>query len=73
MTANPESAHEKATTSESSTLEEHGDRPDQPVGQESKRNIVDWDGPNDAQNPMNWPPWKRMIQVILASSFLLTA
>lgn len=40
---------------------------------ETKDNIVDWDGPDDPDNPRNWPAWKRMTQVILASAFLLTA
>lgn len=54
-----ESANEKAAIS--------------PVEQETKDNIVDWDGPDDPQNPRNWPTWKRMIQVVLSSLFLLTA
>lgn len=36
-------------------------------------NVVGWDGLSDPLNPMNWPAWKRIIQVVLASSFLLTA
>jgi hypothetical protein len=40
---------------------------------DTKDNIVDWDGPDDPQNPMNWPSWKRLLQVIFASVFLLTA
>ena len=27
-------------------------------------NIVDWDGPNDAANPMNWPGRKRWAHII---------
>jgi hypothetical protein len=41
--------------------------------QATKNNVVDWDGPEDPQNPLNWPAWKRMTQVVLASAFLLTA
>lgn len=59
MAADLESANEKAAIS--------------PVEQETKDNIVDWDGPDDPQNPRNWPTWKRMIQVVLSSLFLLTA
>ena len=40
---------------------------------ETRTNIVDWEEPEDPQNPHNWPTWKRMSQVVLASSFLLTA
>ena len=31
-------------------------------------NIVDWDGPNDPSNPMNWPPWKIKTHIFLVSS-----
>ena len=30
-------------------------------------NIVDWDGPDDVENPMNWPKGKRLASVSLAS------
>ena len=43
------------------------------IEQETKNNVVDWDGPDDPQNPRNWPGWKRMTQVFFASAFLLTA
>ena len=26
--------------------------------------ILDWNGPNDPDNPMNWPRWKRHYHVI---------
>ena len=31
-------------------------------------NIVDWDGPDDPKNPMNWPAWKIKAQVFLVSA-----
>ena len=31
-------------------------------------NIVDWDGPDDPSNPMNWPPWKVKAHIFLVSS-----
>ena len=31
-------------------------------------NIVDWDGPDDPQNPMNWPAWKVKLHIFLVSS-----
>lgn len=69
MAADLESAHEKPAISQDghqqcSELMEQETKPD---------NIVDWDGPDDAQNPRNWAEWKRMTQVIFASVFLLTA
>lgn len=30
-------------------------------------NIVDWDGPNDAANPINWPSRKRWAHIILVA------
>lgn len=38
-----------------------------------KDDIVDWNGPDDPENPLNWPFWKRIAQVILASVFVLYA
>lgn len=74
MAADLESNQEKAATSEDCHGDQQSTGPDQTATeQESKNNVVDWDGPDDAQNPRNWPAWKRMAQVILASAFLLTA
>ncbi|TVY24041.1 MFS transporter [Lachnellula hyalina] len=74
MAADLESAHEKPAISEDS---HHDQQPSESaqtaIEQETKDNVVDWDGPDDAQNPRNWPAWKRMTQVVLATSFLLTA
>ena len=74
MAADLESAHEKTAISEDGHLDQPSSEPDQTaIVQEPKDNLVDWDGPNDPQNPSNWPAWKRMTQVVLASAFLLTA
>ena len=80
MASDLEAALEKPPLSVDGHHDEQSSEPDQtpiekqsPVGQQTKDNIVDWDGPDDPQNPMNWPTWKRLIQVILASTFLLTA
>lgn len=43
------------------------------VEKETSDDVVDWNGPDDVDNPRNWPTWKRMIQVVIASAFLLTA
>ena len=31
-------------------------------------NAVDWDGPDDPKNPMNWPAWKTNAQIFLVSA-----
>lgn len=31
-------------------------------------NIVDWDGPDDPKNPMNWPAWKVKAHIFLISA-----
>lgn len=74
MAADLESAHEKPALSEDGHRDQQSSEPDQTaIKQETKDNVVDWDGPGDPQNPRNWPAWKRMTQVVLASAFLLTA
>lgn len=74
MVADLESAHEKSILSENGQYEQNSSESDQAaIEQETKNNIVDWDGPDDPQNPLNWPTWKRMTQVGLASAILLTA
>ena len=74
MAADLDSAHEKPAMSEDGHHDEQPSEPDQTaIEQETKDNIVDWDGPDDPQNPRNWPVWKRMAQVVLVSAFLLTA
>ncbi|KAJ2898785.1 MFS transporter prlG [Zalerion maritima] len=35
-------------------------------------NILDWDGPDDPQNPMNWPRYQRVGHVVLVSAITLT-
>ncbi|RSM11747.1 hypothetical protein CDV31_006621 [Fusarium ambrosium] len=36
-------------------------------------NIVDWDGPDDPHNPLNWTSKKKVIQVVIVSLFTLNA
>ena len=31
-------------------------------------NTVDWDGPDDPKNPMNWPAWKVKTHIFLVSA-----
>ncbi|KAH8748568.1 major facilitator superfamily domain-containing protein, partial [Hyaloscypha sp. PMI_1271] len=74
MVADLECAYEKPAISEDGHQDQQSSEPDQTaIEQETTDNLVDWDGPDDPQNPRNWPAWKRMTQVVLASSFLLTA
>jgi hypothetical protein len=73
MAADWESVHEKPAISEDGHHQQSSEFDQTAVEQETKDNIVDWDGPDDPQNPLNWPAFKRMTQVVLASTFLLTA
>lgn len=75
MAIDLESSDERSVLSEAGSEKSKSDKQTQPaVSEESKSDtVVDWDGPMDPQNPRNWPAWKRMTQVVLASLFLLTA
>ena len=35
-------------------------------------NVVDWDGPNDPNNPMNWPMSLRWLQVAIVALLTFT-
>ena len=73
MAADLESAHEKPAILETNH-DQQSSEPDQTaIEEETKDNVVDWDGPDDPQNPRNWPAWKRTTQVVFPSAFLLTA
>ena len=74
MAADLESAHEKPALSDDGHNDQPPSKPaETAIEQETKDNVVDWDGPDDPQNPRNWPAWKRMTQVVFAAVFLLTA
>lgn len=30
------------------------------------RTAQDWDGPDDPENPMNWPRWRKLYTVLMA-------
>lgn len=69
-----ESLHEKSTIWEDGHDEKQSSEPDRTANEkEVESNVVDWDGPGGPQNPRNWPTWRRMVQVVLVSIFLLTA
>lgn len=74
MAADSQSGHEKSLESEDSQQDQRASEADQKATeQETKDIVVDWEGSDDPQNPRNWPTWKRLIQVVLVSLFLLTA
>jgi hypothetical protein len=74
MAADLESASEKPVVSEDGYYNQQSSERDQTaIEKETEDHVVDWDGPDDPQNPRNWPTWKRMTQVVFASAFLLTA
>lgn len=37
----------------------------QPDCQIATDNTVDFEGPNDLENPFNWPQWKKLRQLVL--------
>lgn len=39
----------------------------------SDPNVVDWDGPHDPENPLNWSSSKKNMHVIIVSLFSLAA
>ena len=47
------------------TTEGDGDK-DAHAG-ESDPNIVWWDGPDDPENPMNWPSWRKVLTCVIIS------
>lgn len=36
-------------------------------------NIVDWDGPDDPENPLNWSSTRRILIIIFVSSYTFTS
>jgi hypothetical protein len=38
-----------------------------PPGEDRENNVIDWDGPADPENPLNWPRGKRVSHVALVS------
>jgi hypothetical protein len=44
---------------EDADVEKQGQKDDKGEDEEKDPNVVDWDGPDDPQNPMNWPPYRK--------------
>jgi hypothetical protein len=40
-----------------------------PDPEENDPDIVDWDGPDDPRNPMNWPRWMKVLNCAVISSY----
>ena len=36
-------------------------------GKDATAHLVDWDGPNDPSNPINWPDYKRWAHIIIVA------
>jgi hypothetical protein len=47
------------------------DGPKDEVAAESDPNIVDWDGPADPENPMNWPDKRKWLNIAVLSILTL--
>ncbi|KAH8898268.1 MFS general substrate transporter [Thozetella sp. PMI_491] len=70
-------AADKASTAPTTDLEDatvipeapaeaaEGEKPAEP--EDADPNMVDWDGPDDPQNPKNWPENKKWLQIVLLS------
>ncbi len=48
--------------------EDGHDRDEEASVSEDEANIVWWDGPNDPENPYNWPMWRKVINCGLVSA-----
>ena len=44
------------------------DQEQEKIPEDDDPNIVDWDGPDDPENPMNWPAWKVKAHIFLVSA-----
>lgn len=57
------------TTAESAIKSDIEAPPVQPVVSEKEANpdLVDWDGPDDPENPFNWPSYKKWRQLMFMS------
>jgi DHA1 family multidrug resistance protein-like MFS transporter len=47
--------------------ETHGQRPEE-SGEEKDPNLVDWDGPDDCENAMNFPTWRKWLYTAIYGS-----
>lgn len=69
---------EKASSHDNQTDLERGVSPNPdvtalPDGNTQPRdpNIVDWEGPDDPENPLNWPFKKKMVTTVIISTITL--
>ncbi|KAF6224304.1 hypothetical protein HO133_010881 [Letharia lupina] len=61
----PKKADLEANVSASSQASGRDQKSEDQVGDS---NTVDWDGPDDPKNPMNWPAWKVKTHIFLVSA-----
>lgn len=59
----PEKAEETEKTEHNQSLDVSDS-----VNGETRTQVVDWDGPNDPQNPMNWSPTRKWAIIALVST-----
>jgi hypothetical protein len=49
----------------------HGDKAKVIEEIEQDQNVVDWDGPDDPENPLNWSSGKKWANIVTISSITL--
>lgn len=43
------------------------------TGVETRTSVLEWDGPNDPDNPINWPKWQRRWHIVPPAVISFTA
>ncbi|KAF2138301.1 uncharacterized protein K452DRAFT_328851 [Aplosporella prunicola CBS 121167] len=59
----------EVSSAKSSLAEQEEENEDSPAPAERDANIVDWDGPSDPANPLNWPARKKWGTIAIVSAF----
>ena len=54
---------EKGGTGGDDNDKEDGDDTNTSNDTDDDANVIWWDGPDDPQNPMNWPTWKKVLNI----------
>jgi hypothetical protein len=63
----------KALSDHSPTPTEHDSPTVSKVDEKPNHGVVDFEGPDDVENPRNWPSSKKNLHVIMISLFTLNA
>jgi len=45
-----------------------GDGDGEPSSSDDEANVIWWDGPDDPENPYNWPTWRKVVNCVLISA-----